>query len=150
MDFTPWQTQAPITPIGGSMLTQTSATTTTAPTTAPTLTRATTKANRLPIQLELPIVDTIGNVTRNHGPCDLVIDSLGWATLPPERRAELRRHIVPGLDADLCRCPSCTAKDGGQDGVWWFNADLRERIIKRKIPYCFEGGVGDVALENAA
>lgn len=95
-------------------------------------------------------MDTIGNVTRNHGPCDLVIDSLGWATLPPSRRAELRRHIVPGLDADLCRCPSCTAKAGGQDGVWWFNADLRERIIKRKIPYCFEGGVGDVALENAA
>jgi hypothetical protein len=35
-------------------------------------------------------------------------------------------------------------------GLWWFNAQLREHIIKRKIPYCFTGdGTGDVAIENA-
>jgi hypothetical protein len=120
-------------------------------TTAPkTPTPKTTKANRLPIQLELPIVNEGGKVTEGYHPCGLVLDSLVWPSLPPERQAELRQYIVPGLDADLCRCPRCTARDGATDGIWWFNADLRDRIIRRKIPYCFEGGVGDVALENAA
>ena len=131
------------------MLTPSRPTTTTAPTAIPTPIK-TTKANRLPIQLELPLINESGQRVDKHKPCDVAIASLEWLTLTPEQRLEVKRYILPGLDADLCRCPSCTGRKDAQDGIWWFNADMRDRIRKRKIPYCFEGGVGDVAVEGAA
>ncbi|TVQ08166.1 MAG: hypothetical protein EA368_12370 [Leptolyngbya sp. DLM2.Bin27] len=85
-----------------------------------------------------------------HKPCETAIASLKWATLPPEQRLEVQRYILPGLDADLCRCPRCTGRKGAQDGIWWFNQQMRDWVRTRKIPYCFtgDGGLGDVAIED--
>ena len=45
-------------------------------------------------------------------------------------------HVIPGLDANLCRCPACKARADG--GVWWIETDQRADCLnkkKHKIPY---------------
>ena len=100
--------------------------------------------------MELPIITEQGKLTQKYKPCDIAIASLSWSKLALEQQLEMQRFILPGLDADLCRCPSCTSRDGGEDGIWWFNQQMRDWVRTRKIPYCFTGdsGVGDVAIEG--
>ena len=104
----------------------------------------------IPTQLELTLVTEQGVLSQKHSPCDIAIASIDWASLPPDQQAEVGRFITPGLDADLCRCPQCSGRDGAQGGIWWVNSQLRERVRTRDIPYRFQCGVGDVALEREA
>jgi hypothetical protein len=140
MDFqelSQW-TQTPTPQTGQSILTQTKPTTTqAAQTTTQIQTDGTTtaaKTTKLPIQLEFPLFTESGSITKKHQPCSSILDGI------------LAPGSIPGLDASLCKCPTCTNR--AADGIWWFDAGLRERIIKRIIPYCFEGGIGDVAVES--
>jgi hypothetical protein len=97
--------------------------------------------------MELPLITDQGKLTKKHSPCDIAIASLSWSKLAPEQQLEVKRFILPGLDADLCRCPQCS--DKAPDGVWWFNQQMRDWVRTRKIPYCFTGdGLGDVAIEG--
>jgi len=60
------------------------------------------------------------------------------------RQGELAPGSIPGLDASLCRCQVCRA--AANDGIWWFDPLLRERIRKKEYAYRFPkaGGLGDV------
>ncbi len=98
-----------------------------------------TKSN-LPVQLELLLVTDKGKLSDRNAPCKTAIASLSRATLTPEQR-----FILPGLDADLCRCPQCSARAAG--GVWWFSQQMRDWLRTRNIPYNFAGAIGDVAIE---
>jgi hypothetical protein len=64
--------------------------------------------------------------------------------LPVERR-RCEGFAIPGLDADLCRCPSCI--DQAEGGVWWFSAEMRDPKKKRERIGSFDG-MGDVAIED--
>ena len=61
------------------------------------------------------------------------------------RQGELPPGSIPGLDANLCRCPACRAT--AKDGIWWFDPPFRERVRKKEYPYRNlprAGGLGDV------
>lgn len=100
-----------------------------------------------PIQLALPLITLSGTLTRKYEPCGLMVDAIA-PSLTDAVSDGLRRYTIPGLDASLCRCPQCLTR--AQRGIWWIDELTRERVVKRRIPYCFEPVIGDVAAEQGA
>lgn len=68
-----------------------------------------------PTQLELPLIDSLGK-TKPNG-CDRALLNF---THPQQFS-----YGIPGLDACLCRCPTC-------NGVWWYSQQMRDRLLKRQ------------------
>ena len=78
------------------------------------------------IQLELPLYDASGKVAQKG----CTIATLNFSpSLTEQEKAEVRRSLIPGLDAALCRCDGC--KKQAEKGIWWFSPSIRERVIKR-------------------
>lgn len=90
----------------------------------------------MPHQLELELVTIGSQPTAHNTPCGV---ALGTTTHP---------RTIPGLDADLCRCPACT--DRAEGGIWWFNSAMRESILKRRTAFRFRLDGGDLARDEAA
>lgn len=80
----------------------------------------------IPVQLELPVIDAMGK-PRADG-CKTALLNFK-PSLSGAESALMRRLLIPGLDATLCRCEGCSSKDAG---VWWFSQQMRDRILSRK------------------
>jgi hypothetical protein len=87
------------------------------------------------IQLELELVTSANELTSKNRPCGVVLDGLK------------HERLIPGLDADLCRCPDCTKRADG--GIWWFNSWMREQVLKRRTAYRFKLTDGETLRDNA-
>lgn len=88
-----------------------------------------------PVQLELELVAISNVLTDRHRPCKVVLDGLK------------HERLIPGLDADFCRCPDCTKRADG--GIWWFNSWMREQVLKRRTAYRFKLTDGETLRDNA-
>lgn len=100
--------------------------------------------NPKPRQLELPLFTIGGKLTQAYKPCGLMTGRA--STLTEAVQDGLRRLTIPGLDASLCRCPQCISRAPG--GIWWIDEHTRDNVLKKRIPYKFIQGIGDVAVEQ--
>ena len=80
-------------------------------------------------QLELELITESGTPNPRHNPCSGILSG------------DLLPGFIPGLDASLCRCSCCTGRATG--GVWWFDSQMRQRVLKRKTEYRFTVVAGD-------
>lgn len=90
-------------------------------------------APKITQQLELEIVTKAHAKTDHNAPCEVISNGLGHPGL------------IPGLDASLCRCNACTART--DDGAWWFDSWMRQRVLKRQTEYQFQV-VGDLVRDE--
>lgn len=95
-----------------------------------------TRMAGIPRQLELELITIGAQQTTHNTPCPV---ALGTATHP---------RLIPGLDADLCRCDACT--DRAEGGIWWFNAAMRDAVLKRKTAFRFKLDGGELARDDVA
>ena len=102
--------------------------------------------NPKPQQLELPLFTIGGKLTQAYKPCGLMASMGSISTLTEAIQDGLRRLTIPGLDASLCRCPQCISR--AQGGIWWIDEQTRDNVLKKRIPYKFTQGIGDVAVEQ--
>lgn len=66
-------------------------------------------------QLELALITEVGRIAQRNSPCELALNGF---------------FDIPGLDASLCRCPSCTARGAG--GIWWVDEAMRSSLRDAK------------------
>jgi hypothetical protein len=102
----------------------------------PTPTDGTTKIvpTIKPHQLELELITESGQPNPRHKPCPGILSGA------------LAPGFIPGLDASLCRCSGCAGRATG--GVWWFDSQMRHRVLKRKTGYRFTVQAGDGLRDN--
>lgn len=78
---------------------------------------------------ETPYINKTGALIKGCKTVSLLVKR----SLTIQEEEYLKRVSVPGLDATLCRCRDCL--NVSDDGIWWFDAKLRDRIIKRETAF---------------
>jgi len=87
------------------------------------------------VQLELELVPSSNARIDRPNTCNLMLGGMSHS------------RLIPGLDADLCRCPDCTKRADG--GTWWFNSWMRDQVLKRRTAYRFKLTDGETLRDNA-
>jgi hypothetical protein len=84
--------------------------------------------------LELELVNQANRVSDRNNPCSSMLDGV------------LYPGSIPGLDADMCRCPECLTR--AVAGIWWTNEWMRERIRLRKTAFRFNLTSGEAVRDS--
>lgn len=61
--------------------------------------------------------------------------------------SHLNSGYIPGLDAHLCRCPSC--RQAADNGIWYASPEREMYFKRRRAERKRAAGLGDVQVEDA-